>query len=417
MKRLQIEYKKVEELIPYINNPRKNDEAANYLAGVIERFGFRVPILIDSKDEIIAGHTRLKAAIKLGMDEVPVIMSDDLSDDEIKAFRLVDNAAAEKAEWDFDLLRDELKLIDMDMIQFGFDEGITLIDSDVEEDDFDEELPSEPKAQRGDIYLLGNHRLMCGDSTSFEDVERLMDGAQADLLLTDPPYNVAYEGGTDEALTILNDDMSDSAFRQFLRDVFSTADSVLKPGGAFYIWHADSEGYNFRGACRDVGWTVKQCLIWNKNIFVMGRQDYHWKHEPYLYGWKDGAAHYFIDDRTLSTIIEDENELKKMTKSELLDYILKMQEVTATTIINELKPQRNGIHPTMKPLKLFERMVRNSSRRGEVVLDLFCGGGTTLMVCEQLKRKCCTMELDPRYVEATIQRWESYTGKKALKIN
>lgn len=417
MKRLQIEYKNVEELIPYINNPRKNDEAANYLAGVIERFGFRVPILIDSKNEIIAGHTRLKAAIKLGMDEVPVIMSDDLSDDEIKAFRLVDNAAAEKAEWDFDLLRDELKLIDMDMIQFGFDEGITLIDPDVEEDDFDEELPSEPKAQRGDIYLLGSHRLMCGDSTSFEDVERLMDGAQADLLLTDPPYNVAYEGGTDEALTILNDDMSDSAFRQFLRDVFSTADSVLKPGGAFYIWHADSEGYNFRGACRDIGWTVKQCLIWNKNIFVMGRQDYHWKHEPCLYGWKDGAAHYFIDDRTLSTIIEDENELKKMTKSELLDYILKMQEVTATTIINELKPQRNGIHPTMKPLKLFERMVRNSSRRGEVVLDLFCGGGTTLMVCEQLKRKCCAMELDPRYVDATVQRWESYTGKKALKIN
>lgn len=188
-------------------------------------------------------------------------------------------------------------------------------------------------------------------------------------------------------------------------------------GGAFYIWHADSEGYNFRGACSDIGWTVRQCLIWNKNTLVLGRQDYQWKHEPCLYGWKEGAAHYFVNDRSLTTIIEDVEELNKMTKAELIEYIERMQANSPTTIINENKPARNGLHSTMKPLKLIERLVRNSSKKGWNVLDSFNGSGSTMIVCEDLGRTYFGMELDPRYVDATIQRWEEHTGQTAVKLN
>ena len=233
----------------------------------------------------------------------------------------------------------------------------------------------------GDIWLLGNHRLMCGDSTSAEDAEKLMDGAKADLLLTDPPYNVAYEGGTEERLTIQNDDMDDSDFREFLVDAFTAADGCMKPGAAFYIWHADTEGYNFRGACRDVGWQVRQCLIWAKNTFVLGRQDYHWQHEPCLYGWKDGAAHLWTGDRAQSTIM------------------------------NFDKPARNGEHPTMKPVELFAYQVQNNTKAGNAVLDLFGGSGTTIIACEQLGRRGYLMELDPRYVDVIVKRYIGVTGK------
>lgn len=238
----------------------------------------------------------------------------------------------------------------------------------------------------GDVWLLGKHRLMCGDSTSAEDTEKLMDGAKADLLLTDPPYNVAYEGGTEERLTIQNDDMNDADFRQFLVDAFTAADSCMKPGAAFYIWHADTEGYNFRGACRDIGWQVRQCLIWAKNTFVLGRQDYHWQHEPCLYGWKDGAAHLWAGDRTQSTIL------------------------------NFDKPARNGEHPTMKPVDLFAYQVQNNTNTGNAVLDLFGGSGTTMIACEQLGRCGYLMELDPRYVDVIVKRYIGITGKTDVTL-
>lgn len=320
-------------------------------------------------------------------------------------------------EFDADLLAQELGEIEgIDMSSFGF-----LMDPLIEvvEDDFDDEAAieqPEPIAKLGDVYQLGEHFLMCGDSTDFIAVKKLCGEALMDLLVTDPPYNVAYEGKTEDALTIENDNMDDAKFREFLKAAFACADGVMRPGAAFYIWHADSEGFNFRGACRDIGWTVRQCLIWNKNQMVLGRQDYQWKHEPCLYGWKDGAAHYFVDDRNLLTVLEEESELKKMSKAELINYILEIQEQTATTVINEVKPSRNGLHPTMKPLRLIERLVRNSSKKGENVLDLFNGSGSTLMVCEQLGRRYYGMELDPRYVDATIERWEEFTGKKAVKI-
>lgn len=380
--------KKVSELIPYENNPRDNSKAIIYVANSIREFGFKVPIVVDANNVIVAGHTRLKAAELLGLDTVPVIVADDLTEEQIKAFRLADNKVSEIATWDFDKLELELSDIDFDMEMFGFEDDFSEDDEEeVVEDDYEVELSETPKAKYGDVYLLGEHRLMCGDSTLLDDVERLMGGERADLLLTDPPYNVAYEGKTKDRLTIENDQMNNDKFREFLVDAFRNADAVMKNGAVFYIWHADSEGYNFRGACFDVGWKVRQCLIWNKNSMVLGRQDYHWKHEPCLYGWKDGAGHNWYSDRKQTTILDFD------------------------------RPTRNAEHPTMKPIPLFTYQIKNNSKQKDVVLDLFGGSGTTLMACEQLNRKCCMMEYDPKYVDVIIDRWEQFTGNKAVLLH
>jgi site-specific DNA-methyltransferase (adenine-specific) len=241
--------------------------------------------------------------------------------------------------------------------------------------------------QKGDLWQLGNHRLMCGDSTSKEEVDRLMCGEKASLLLTDPPYNVGYVGKTNDALTIENDSMGDSDFRNFLELAFKAADNVMEKGAAFYIWHADLEGYNFRGAVHHTRWLLKQNLIWVKNVLVMGRQDYQWKHEPCLYGWKAGAAHLWNSDRKQTTCLEFD------------------------------KPSRNDIHPTMKPLSLFIYQIENSSNKNSHVLDLFLGSGTTLIACEKTNRRCFGMEIDPHYCSVIIKRWEDYTGLDAHKIS
>lgn len=425
---MQIYDKPLGWLTPYENNPRNNDEAVEPVANSISEFGFKVPIVATSIGEIINGHTRWKAAKKLKLKTVPVIIADDLTEEQVRAFRLADNKVAEIAQWDIELLLDEIENIgNVDMTLFGFtDSDYTLDDFDDEDGDADvlSEEESESEGEQpssvayGDIYQLGRHRLMCGDSTSARDMKELIDGKKIDLYVTDPPYNVAYEGKTEEAMTIKNDSMDDASFRQFLRDAFSVADQHLKPGGAFYIWHADSEGLNFRAAVKETGWLLKQNLIWVKNSIVLGRQDYQWKHEPCLYGWKDGASHYFVDNRALSTVIEeDEDNLKEMTKGELISYIKTMQENSPTSIFYEDKPVRSDVHPTMKPLKLIARCVLNSSKKGERVLDSFNGGGSTLMVCEKTERIYYGMELDPIYVERTIKRWEEETGLKAEKIN
>ena len=284
------------------------------------------------------------------------------------------------------MLGEELdSIFDIDMSGFGFDlteeEEAEIIEDEVPEP------PAEPKAKLGNIYQLGRHRLMCGDSTSKADVEKLMNGVKADMLLTDPPYNVDYEGKTKDKLKIENDKMENSNFRQFLIDAFTTADLSMKEGAVFYIWHADSEGYNFRGACFDVGWKVRQCLIWNKNSMVMGRQDYHWKHEPCLYGWKDGASHLWASDRKQTTILEFN------------------------------RPSKNDLHPTMKPVTLFDYQIKNNTKGGDIVVDLFGGSGTAMMACEQNGRVCYTMELDPKYVDVIIERWENFTREKAVLLN
>ena len=271
----------ISDIKEYENNPRNNENAIEPVANSIKEFGFKVPIILDRDNVIVAGHTRIRAAKKLGLETVPCVIADDLTPEQIKAFRLADNKVGEIAEWDFTKLEEELKAIqDIDMSDFEFDMTMFEEEPEAEEDDFDiegalEEV-EEPKSNLGDIYQLGNHRLMCGDSTAIDDLDKLMNGARVDLLITDPPYNVDYQGKTKDNLKIQNDKMDNDNFRQFLRDAFASADSVMKEGAVFYIWHADSEGYNFRGACFDNGWKVRQCLIWNKNSMVMGRQDYHW---------------------------------------------------------------------------------------------------------------------------------------------
>lgn len=387
----KIETIKTNEIIPYENNPRNNDAAVDAVANSIENFGFKVPIIIDHDNVIVAGHTRHKAAQKLGLEEVPCIRADDLTDEQVKAFRVADNKTAELADWDLEKLNAELaKLEGIDMEQFGFDLSEFEPEHEIEDDDFDVDAAldaiAEPKSKLGDVYKLGNHRLMCGDSTKSEDVMRLMDGQGADLLLTDPPYNVAYEGGTEDRLTIENDNMSGEDFFAFLSAAFKNASDAMLPGASFYVWYASKEVVNFTTALEKAGFVVRQELIWNKSVMTLGRQDYQWKHEPCLYGWKDGAAHYFIDDRT------------------------------QTTVMNFDKPSRSELHPTMKPVELFAYQIKNSSKRSGRVLDLFGGSGTAIIACEQSDRAAYVMEFDPKYCDVIIERWEKLTGMTAELI-
>lgn len=414
----EIIYLSLNQVKPYENNPRINDDAVEMVAKSIEEFGFKNPIIVDSNMIIIAGHTRLKAAEKLGIEEIPVIIADDLTDDQANALRLVDNKTSELAQWDFEKLKLELDNINMDMLDFDFNYDELNIEDlkPIEEDNFDLEEALEeiedPITQYGDLYRLGNHFLLCGDSTSQTDVLKLMQGKKADLLLTDPPYNVAISNS--EGLTIENDNLSKDEFKIFINTAMKNASEILKDGGAFYIWYGDSEDVAFRTACFNNQLTIRQCLIWVKNHFNLGRQDYQWKHEPCLYGWKEGASHYFIDDHTQDTIIEDKIDYKAMTKEQLKDYVKELLEDRApTTIIKEDKPLKNSEHPTMKPLKLMGRLIKNSSRRNEIVVDLFGGSGSTLITCQELDRQCFMMEYDPKYCDVIVKRWETLTGQKA----
>lgn len=388
---MNVQQVRIEKVKPYDKNPRKNKAAVDYVANSIKEFGFQQPIVVDKDMVVIAGHTRLKAAKKLKLKEVPVVIADNLTEEQVKAYRLADNKTAEKAEWDFDLLTDELlslQELDFDMEQFGFDFDFSEDEEAVEDDNWEADVPEEPISKRGDIWVLGRHRLMCGDSTDAADVALLMDGNKADMLLTDPPYNVDYTGKASELETrkIENDKMEDSAFQDFLTSAFSNAAENMKAGGVFYIWHADSEGLNFRVACEKAGFQVRQCLIWNKNAMVMGRQDYQWKHEPCLYGWKDGASHLWASDRKQTTVLEFE------------------------------KPQKNNLHPTMKPIKLFDYQIKNNTKGDDIVLDLFGGSGTTIMAAEQNGRRGFVMEYDPKFVDVIVDRWEQFTGMKAKRI-
>lgn len=427
---IKVTMRKLVELVPYENNPRDNSKAVNAVAESIKEFGFKNPIIVDKNGCIVAGHTRLKAAEKLGLDEVPVIVADDLSDEQVKAFRLADNKTAELAEWNFDLLETELAGIsEIDMSAFGFD-----IDADSDEAEATEDNYSEPDdlpeiAKLGGYYSLGNHKLIVGDSTKEEILAQLCE-QEADLLITDPPYNVGlgWHMRPSEAkqlhrrtdgLVIENDSMDDASFLAFLVQAFEAAKENLKPGGAFYVWHADTQALNFRQAAAQAGIEIRQNLIWAKSVFALGRQDYQWQHEPCLYGWKEGAAHYFIDDRKQSTVFEDGRpNIARMSKAEMRELLENIYEdKTSTTVIHEKKPSVNELHPTMKPVPLIGRLIKNSSRKGEIVLDPFGGSGTTMIACEQLGRSCRMVELDEHYANVIIDRWQKLTGEKAKEIN
>ena len=393
MSKLEIKYLPPDKIVKYINNSRTHSkEQIDQLKASIKEFGMCTPIGLHN-GVILYGHARYDALCQLGFTEIPTVDLSHLTDTQKRAYVIADNKLALNAGWDEEALVNEMNALaeasfDLGLTGFNADELSALLDKAIgtdgltDEDDVPE-APEKPVTVLGDIWLLGNHRLMCGDSTSVDAVERLMDGQKADMLLTDPPYNVAYEGKTKDALKIENDSMGNEQFRQFLRDAFVAADSVMKPGAVFYIWHADFEVYNFRGACSDAKWKVRQCLIWKKQTMVMGRQDYHWKHEPCLYGWKDGAGHLWATDRKQTTILEFD------------------------------RPSRNGEHPTMKPVALFEYQMLNNTKGADSVLDLFGGSGTTLLAAEKNGRVSRLMELDPKYCDVIIKRWQEFTGKTA----
>ena len=346
-----------------------------------------------------------------------IVRASQLTEAQKREFIIKDNVAF--GDWD-----DKALTADFDpdeLVDWGLgDIDDTPDEEEAEEDDFGEEdaANAATRCNPGDIWMLGRHRLMCGDSTKEADVAKLMGGEQADLLLTDPPYNVDYQGGTKDKMKIANDNMDDVAFVGFLTAAFNCAIQAMRPGAVFYVWHADSKGFEFRTALKEVGLTLRETLIWVKNALVLGRQDYQWRHEPCLYGWKDGAAHYFVNDRSQSTVIEDAGvDYRKLKKDELLQIVLELtSDKIPTTVIYENKPTKNDIHPTMKPVKLMARLIRNSTRPKELVLDLFGGSGSTMIAAEQIDRRCFMMEFDPKYCDAILARWEKLTGEEAEKI-
>lgn len=443
---LKTEKRKLTELRAAEYNPRKTltpeDSEYQKIKRSIEEFGYVDPIIINEDGTIIGGHQRTTVLKDLGYEEVDVVVVD-LDKQKEKALNIALNKIT--GEWDELKLKDlllDLDLGDYDITFTGFEQKdlTELVDSlavepETVDDEFDEEEAleqiSEPVTRLGDVWILGRHRLMCGDSTSQEDVAILMNGEMADLIVTDPPYNVNY-GDKAEMLDIYlpgkghrntshikNDNMDNVSFYQFMLQIYQSAYEAMREGAAIYVFHAESTGHIFRQAFLDAGLKLAQCLIWEKNNFVLGRRDYQWRHEPCLYGWKEGAAHYFINDRTQDTVIlEDDIDFEAMKKSELVAYLeeLRRKYKDRTSVIYENKPTRNDIHPTMKPIALMGKFITNSSKSGWNVLDLFGGSGSTLMAAEQLGRNAYLMELDEKFCDVIVKRWEDYTGQSAVRI-
>ena len=395
----QLEHWPIERLVEYARNPRKNDHAVDTVAAAIREFGFRVPIVAKRDGTIIDGHLRFKAARKLELETVPVLLGDDMTETQIKAFRLSVNKLAELAGWDEDLLKLELAELqmaqyDLELMGFGDEELERLLNGaddggGLTEDDAVPEPPVEPVSKPGDLWILGNHRLLCGDSTLLSDVERLMDGQLADMAFTDPPYNVDYGNNAKDKMRgkdrrILNDALGDG-FYQFLYDACVNLLVVTK--GACYVCMSSSELHTLQKAWLDAGGKWSTFVIWAKNTFTLGRADYQRQYEPILYGWKQGTDHFWCGDRDQADV----------------------------WFYN--KPRVNDLHPTMKPVELVERAIRNSSKSRDVVLDLFGGSGTTLIACEKTGRQARLVELDPKFVDVIVKRWEDYTGKKAVREN
>jgi DNA modification methylase len=393
---MAIEIWPITRLIPFARNPRKNDHAIDRMVNTIKGHGFRVPIMALSDGSIIDGHLRLKAAQRMGMTKVPVSLADDMTEEQIKTFRLAINRSATWAEWDADLL----PLLIRDAADSGCDLGLTGFDpselksmmegepsAGLTDDDAVPEAPAEPVTQPGDIYTLGNHRLLCGDSTVLENVEKVLDGALADMAFTDPPYNVNYANTAKDKMrgknrAILNDNLGDG-FEKFLYDACVSMLTVCK--GAVYICMSSSELHTLQKAFVAAGGKWSTFIIWAKNTFTLGRADYQRQYEPILYGWKQGIDHFWCGAR-------NQGDLWHVNK-----------------------PVKNELHPTMKPVELVERAISNSSKSRDIVLDSFGGSGTTLIACEKLGRHARLIELDPKYCDVIVRRWEEFTGKTAIR--
>lgn len=378
----------IDKLIPYVNNARTHSkEQINKLRSSLREFGFINPVIIDSKYNVIAGHGRILAAREEGITEIPCVLVDYLTEAQKKAYILADNRFALDAGWDEDLLRVEIEALqaeDYDVLLTGFDpaeidELFSIPEEDIKDDNFDvdEELSKPTMSKQGDVWLLGNHRLVVGDSTKAETYDKLMDGKKVNLVVTDPPYNVNYEG---TAGKIKNDNLEDSKFYQFLLDAFKCAESVMADDASIYVFHADTEGLNFRKAFNDAGFYLSGCCIWEKPSLVLGRSPYQWQHEPVLYGWKKKGKHQWYASRK------------------------------ETTIWKYDKPKKNTDHPTMKPIPLLAYPIMNSSLSNCIVLDMFGGSGSTLIACEQTNRICYTIELDEKYADVIVKRYIEQEG-------
>jgi len=416
---MKLETLKVRELTQDPNNARKHDENnLQAIQGSLTAFGQRKPIVIDKDGVIVAGNGTVQAAERLGWDTIQAVrVPADWTDDQVKAFALADNRTAELASWDTDVLNLQLRELGdagVDVAEFGFVTPDTpILDIETFEDEVPD-LPETPVTQLGDVWQLGAHKLVCGDAKDAAVLGQALAGNLADCVFTDPPYNVAYQGGTKDKLTIQNDDMGNEQFADFINASYTAMLANTKEGGAIYVCHADSSGEIFRRELVESGWLLKQCLVWVKDALVLGRQDYNWQHEPILYGWKPGAAHSWYGPFTNTTVLDDAKNLAGLSKNELVDLLTQALEVS--TVIREKRPRRNDIHPTMKPIGLVARLLKNSMVKGQIVLDPFGGSGSTLIAAEQLGLQAAIVELDPKYCDATIQRWENLTGQKAERI-
>jgi DNA modification methylase len=446
---MQIETVAIERLIPYARNSRTHSEAqVAQIAASIREFGFTNPVLIDAEGGIIAGHGRVMAARTIGLAEVPCIRLGYLTDTQKRAYVIADNKLALNAGWDEAMLALEFR----DLMEAGYDVGLTgyalpEIDELVAgldatpkgntDPDATPPLQAEAITRPGDVWGLGRHRLMCGDSTDTGAMAMLLGGGMADACWTDPPYNVAYGdkaemlnnyGGKGHRNTsrILNDDMPDADFKKFLGGFYRAAHSVMRPGAAIYVAHAETERTNFTQQFLSAGFKLSGVVIWRKDTLVLGRSDYQWIHEPILYGWKEGGAHKFYGGRAQTTV----NDLGASGSPFVLRPDGKWQitigeetmivagdakvDWVEDSIMRELKPKRNDIHPTMKPVALIERLLKNSARPGQVVLDPFGGSGSTMIAAEQLGMSARLMELSQNYCDVIIRRWQQFTGKTAV---
>jgi len=420
----------VEKMFPAKYNPRKDlkptDKKYKHIKNSIESFGYIDPIIWNKRNgNIIGGHQRFKILQELGYTEIDVVVVDFDEETEKAA-----NVAVNKAQGDWDkekldeFLREMKFTTKFDLSKFGF--KMDKFKKEISEDDYTLKIPSKAITKPGDIWQLGRHKLLCGDGTNPEDVDKLMDGELADLILTDPPYNVNYgekasmlndyQKGHRNTDSIENDNMSDSQFYEFIKSLMDSYYRVTKPGGVVYVFHSESERINFTRALKESGYYFSENLVWVKNALVLTRQDYHYQHEPILYGWKLGAAHYFLDDRTQTTVLKEDTEIEKMKVTELREFARTLLKMTPTSVIEENKPTRNDLHPTMKPIRLCGRLITNSTKGGDLTID-FCGGsGSTLIACEETGRRANIIEIEPKYCDVIVDRWEQLTGQKAELI-
>ena len=424
-----MEVVKISEIKLNPNNPRiiKDDKFKKLVQSIKdfpEMLNIR-PIVVNQDMVILGGNMRYKACKEAGLKEVPVIITD-LSEEKQREFLIKDNTSG--GEWDWEVLANEwdsekLESWGLDVPSFEVDEVL-----EAEEDDFDTTPPEIPITVLGDLYEIGEHRLLCGDSTDSDSVAKLMNNKLADMVMTDPPYNVDYssknkmlnyaDNGKRIEKDIENDKMDNNSFYQFMYDFYTVLANYTKKGGVWYVWYSEKEKQNFTSAFENANLYLSQNLIWVKNNIVLGRMDYQPKHETCLYGWKPGAAHYFTDDRTKTTVIEDKIDPKKLKKDELLKIVEEMfSEKTSTTILRADKPLKNDLHPTMKPILLLVPLIQNSSKNDEIVADGFLGSGSTMVASHQLKRKCYGMELDPKYCDVIVRRMLKLDDTLTVKRN